>query len=60
MKQEITKAEQIEEITRKSQKAIPMVRRLFTGGLKYKTKKELSRINSKMRVSRNGMEISIV
>ena len=60
MKQEMSKAELIGGITRKSQKAVPMVRDIFNRGLKYRTKKELLRIYSKMKVSRNGMEISIV
>ncbi len=56
---DMTKNELIESITHKAQKAVPMTRNLLLSGLKYKNKKELKRIDSKMRVSRNGNEISI-
>lgn len=58
MKQTETKAEIIKVIEQKAKRADPMVRKLFTSGLKYKTKKDLIRMRNKMKVSRNGMEIS--
>ncbi len=60
MKQEMTKAELIKSITHKAQKAKPMVRELFTGGLKYRRKKELIRLNNKMIVSRSGWDITTI
>lgn len=60
MKDEMTKNEIIKEITIKAKKAVPEVRNLLVKGLKYKNKKELQRINTKMRVSRNRKEISIL
>ena len=60
MEQEITKAELIKSITYKAQKAKPMVRETFTSGLKYKSKKELIRLNNRMRVSRSGWDITTI
>jgi hypothetical protein len=53
-KKDVTKAELIRVITQKTDKIPtrfqPMVRRSFLNGLKYKTKPELKRIASKIKV----------
>jgi len=60
-----TKTELIKVITAKTKKIPsryqPMVKRSFLNGLKYKTKPELKRIASRMKVEvdRTGYDISI-
>jgi hypothetical protein len=64
-KQDMTKAELIAIITKKTKKIPlrfqPMVRQSFLRGLRYKTKSELRRIATRMKieVDRHGWDISI-
>jgi len=53
-----TKSEIIKEITKKAQRAKPMVRNVFLRGLKWRTKRELSSIDRSMKISRSGWDIS--
>ena len=56
----MNKAELIEAIKIKIERAKPIVKRIFLRGLKYKTKPELERILRKAHVSRDGYDISLV
>ena len=49
-----TKASIIREIRAKASKANPLVKRVFLGGLEYKTKPQLERIRKRMQVTRGG------
>ena len=49
-----TKADIIRDIKAKASKASPLVKRVFSRGLEYKTKPQLERILKRMRVTREG------
>jgi hypothetical protein len=59
-KSKITKAELIREIKEKVKRANPMVKRHFYRLLARSTKPELVKIRKKVRVSRDGYDISFV
>lgn len=59
LKREMSKAELIESITKKAQRAQPMVRRMLLSGLKNQKIAELKRIDKNMKVSRDGWNISL-
>jgi hypothetical protein len=56
---EPTKAQLIEQLSRKAQKASPAVRRHFMQGLKWQDKTELKRLLAKMHVTNEG-DISLI
>lgn len=56
----MTKAELVQAIKVKVRKVKLIVKKYFLRGLKYKTKPELERILRKVRVSRDGYDISLI
>jgi len=57
---EMTKAELIKGIKRKVAKAKPIVRDDFVRGLKYENKATLLRYFKKVKVERDGWDISLI